>query len=97
MTLTKNYLVLVDMVKKADYNAKITKIKGKIHNIIGLATTAALNAVENTIADVRKLVKKTDDDAKIFDIQAKFFTTFDFNKFKCEILNTNINHIFPHL
>ena len=89
MTLTKNYLVLVDMVKKADYNAKITKIKGKIHNIIGLATTAALNAVENTIADVRKLVKKTDDDAKIFDIQAKFFTTFDFNKFKCEILNTN--------
>ena len=56
MTLTKNYLVLVDMVKKADYNAKITKIKGKIHNIIGLATTAALNAVENTIADVRKLV-----------------------------------------
>ena len=90
MTLTKNYLVLVDMVKKADYNAKITKIKGKIHNIIGLATTAALNAVENTIADVRKLVKKTDDDAKIFDNQAKFFTTFDFNKFKCEILNTNI-------
>ena len=34
-------------VKKTDYNAKITEIEGKMPSISGLATNAALSAVEN--------------------------------------------------
>ena len=33
------------LVKKTDYNAKITEIEGKITCITGLATTTALTAV----------------------------------------------------
>ena len=45
------------LVKKADYNAKITEIESKIPSISGLATTPALNAV-NIVPDVSYLVKK---------------------------------------
>ena len=38
----KKTLILVDMIKKTVYNAKITKIEGKIPSITGIATTAAL-------------------------------------------------------
>ena len=48
-----------DLVKKADYNAKITEIEGKIPNIPGLVTTAVFNAVESKILGVSNLVKKT--------------------------------------
>ena len=40
------------LVKKTDYNAKITEIEGKILNISDLATNTALTAVENKIPDV---------------------------------------------
>ena len=33
------------LVKKADYNTKISEIENKIPNTGGLATTSALNAV----------------------------------------------------
>ena len=46
------------LVKKMDYNAKITEIECKIPSIRGLATTAALTAVENEIPHVSNLVKK---------------------------------------
>ena len=52
------------VVKKIDYNTKITEIKGKIPCITCLATTAALNVVDNKIPDASNLVKKTNDDAK---------------------------------
>ena len=52
----------MDLLKKADYNAKIIEIEGKIPRISGLATNAALTAVENEIPDVSNLVKKTDYD-----------------------------------
>ena len=52
-----------ELIKKNNYNAKITEIEGKIPSITGLATTAALTAVENGIANVYNLVKKTDQDA----------------------------------
>ena len=69
------------MLKKKHYNAKITEIDGKIPGITGLVTTAAINIVENKIPDVNNLVKKTDYDAKISHIVAKYFTTSDYNKF----------------
>ena len=46
------------LVKKTDYNAKVTEIEGKISSISPLATTAILPAIENRIADVSNVVKK---------------------------------------
>ena len=48
----------MQVVKKADYNAKITEIENKIPNINSLATNAVLTAVENKMPDVSGLVKK---------------------------------------
>ena len=48
-----------ELVKKLDYNAKISEIESKIPSISGLATNSALTAVENKIPNVSKLVKKT--------------------------------------
>ena len=49
-----------DLVKKTDFNAKVTGIEGKIPSISGLATNSALTAVQNKIPDVSGLVKKAD-------------------------------------
>ena len=46
------------LVKKTAYNAKITEIAGKIPSIRGLATNAALTAVEIKIPNISSLVKK---------------------------------------
>ena len=46
------------LVKKSDYNAKITEIEGKIPSISGLVTNSALTAVENKIPSVSNLLKK---------------------------------------
>ena len=59
MKRKRKYLTVMDLLKKADYNAKITEIESKIPSITWLATTAALTtAVENKIPDVINLVKK---------------------------------------
>ena len=59
------FLILVVLLKKTNYNTKITEIEGKIPSISGLATNAALSAVENTIPNISSLVKKTDYNIKI--------------------------------
>ena len=59
------------MVKKTNFNAKITEVEGKILNITELATRSALTAVENKIPDVSRLVKKAGWDTKISDIEKK--------------------------
>ena len=67
--------------------------KGEITNITNLAVTAALIAVENKIANVSNLVKKTDYNTKINEIekkitdhnQDKYITTPESNKFTAEI------------
>ena len=46
------------LVRKTDYNAKITEIEDKIPSISGLGTNTALTAVENKIPNVNNLVKK---------------------------------------
>ena len=55
---TIKYLTLEDLLRKTDYNAKITEIEGKIPSISGLGISAALTAVENKISNVSNLVKK---------------------------------------
>ena len=77
------------MLKKADYNAKISETENKIPSISGLATTSALTAVENkyvmlvissTKKKKKKKKKKTDYDAKILDIEKKV-TNQDHDKY----------------
>ena len=55
---TRKYLILVGLLKKTDFNTKITEIEGKILSINGLAINAALTAVENEIPDITNLIKK---------------------------------------
>ena len=48
-----------DVVKKTDYNAKITEIENKIPDISNLATKNASTTVENKIANISGLAAKT--------------------------------------
>ena len=67
MTQIRKYLILVGLLRKTDYNTKITKIKSKICNI-------PFSVVENEISNVSDLVKKANYDTKISDILSKYFT-----------------------
>ena len=81
----------MELLKK-DLNVKVSEIEGEIPSITGLATNSALTAVENKIPDVSSLVKKTDYDAKILNIEKKvtdhdhdkYITTSEFNKLTTE-------------
>ena len=53
------------MVKKTNFNTKVTEIEGKIPSISGLATNSTLTVVENKIPDVSSLVKNTDLDTEL--------------------------------
>ena len=44
----------------------------------------------NKIPNVIDLVKKTNLDEKLSDIETKYFTTSDYNKFEGEIFNAKI-------
>ena len=46
------------LVKKTDYNAKITETENRIPNVSSLATKTALTTVENKIPSISNLVKK---------------------------------------
>ena len=46
-------LIPLNLLRKQIINAKIKNIKDKIPSMTNLATTAAVNAVENEILDVR--------------------------------------------
>ena len=81
------------LVKKTDFNAKITEIVSKIPSISSLATSGALYAVENKIPDVNSLVKKKDYDGKISDIENKYITSADYNKFTKDIVDNIIKSI----
>ena len=63
-----------DVVKKTDYNAKITEIENKIPNISNLATKTSLNTVQNKIPDTSGLIKKRDYNAKVTEIEDKIPT-----------------------
>ena len=46
------------MLKKTDYNTKITELENKILDISNLATKTALTTVGNKIPSISNLVKK---------------------------------------
>ena len=86
------------MVKKADFNAKITEVEGKTTFFTGLATNSVLTAIENKIPDISTLVKKADYDTKISDIEKKttdhnydkYITTPEFNTMAATVFNARL-------
>ena len=76
----------------------MTETESKIPSITGLATNSALNAVENKIPDVSSLVKKSDYDAKISEIENKvndhnhdkYITTPEFNILAARSFNARL-------
>ena len=86
------------MIKKTDFNFKISEVEGKIPIISGLATTSALTPVENKVPDVNGLIKKTDYDTKISEIEIKttdhdndkYITTPEFNTIATSTINARL-------
>ena len=86
------------MVKKTDFNVKVTEIESKIHSITGLATNSSLTANENKIPDVSSLVKKTDYNTKISEIEnkvndhnhGKYITTPEFNTLATDVFKARL-------
>ena len=75
-------------------NTQIEAVEIKIPDTRILVNTVVLNIkideVENEFSKVIVLFKKTYYEAQISDIQKKQFTTFDYNKFKSDILDSKI-------
>ena len=66
---------ITKLATNAFLNAKTNEFEGEIPSIANLAATATLTTVENKIPNVNDLFKKADCDAKISDIEHKYFTT----------------------
>ena len=79
----------------------MTETESKIPSITGVATNSALNAVENKIPDVSSLVKKSDYDAKISEIENKvndhnhdkYITTPEFNILAARSFNARLAQV----
>ena len=92
----KKFQILVALLKKIDYNPKITE--GKIPSIGGLATNASSTAVENKMPNISSLVKKTDYNTKLTDIEMKlidhnhdkYIATTQFNTLAADIFNARL-------
>ena len=86
------------MLKKADYNTKITELENKIPDISNLATKTALTSVENKIPSVSNLDKKTDYNTKVTEIENKlndhnhnkYIDTSKFNTLATNLFNIRI-------
>ena len=52
--------------------------------------TTKIGEADNKIPDVSGLIKKTDCNTKISDIERKYFPTSDYNKFMNDILDAKI-------
>ena len=75
---------------------KIKNIDKKVPKVCDLVTATVLDTiikeVDNKISDLSGLVKKIDYDAKILEVKRKYFTTSDYNKFRSDILDANIEN-----
>ena len=69
------------MATNTALNAKINEAKSKIPNVTNLGTTTGLAAVENKIPSFRILVKKTDYNTKIKEIENKITTDHEHDKY----------------
>ena len=89
---------ITNLAPNSSLNAKMNEVKGEIPNITNLANTSVLTAVENEITNVSNLVKKTDYNTKISEIENKidtdpdhdkYITTQEFNKLTSENFKTS--------
>ena len=69
------------MATNTSLNPKISDIINKILNITNLTSTTALTAAENKIPNVSNLVKKSDYNTKISEIENKITTDHDHDKY----------------
>ena len=67
--------------KKNGYNVKLSEIEAKIPSISDLGATAALFTVKIKIPSVSNLATKTNYDAKTLNIESKYITTSEYDKF----------------
>ena len=81
---------ITNVATNTTLNTKINEVKNEIPIITNLSATAALNAVENKIPNVSDLIKKAYYDAKISEMEKKYFTTCDYNKFTSNTLDAKI-------
>ena len=79
-----------DVIKKSDYNAKITEIQNKIPDISNLATKTALTAVENKTPNVSGLTTK----AALTAVENKIP---DITNFATKTALTNLSNIVPDI
>ena len=92
------FLILVVLLKKKNYNTKITELENKILDISNFGTKTALTAIENKIPSVGNLVEKTDHNTKITDIENKLnnhnhdkcIDTSEFNKSASDVFNVRL-------
>ena len=86
------------LVKKIDYNTKVTEIEGKIPDISNLTIKTVLTTVENKIHSVSNLLKKADYNTKVTEIEnklndhnhVKYIDTSEFNKLAVDVFNARI-------
>ena len=81
---------ITNLATNKKLNAKINESINEMTSITNLATPAAFTAAENKIPNINDLVKKTDYDAKISEMEKKYFTTSDYNKFTSNTLDAKI-------
>ena len=70
----------------------LKEIESEIPSDRGLAKTSALTVVVNKIPNISNLVKKKDHDSKISDIESKYITATDYNKFSKDIVHNSIKN-----
>ena len=78
------------LLKKTDYNTKITEIEGKIPDVSHLATKTALTTVENKIPNVSRLATKAELNAYESKIP-------DISKFATKPVLTNLSNTVPDI
>ena len=64
-----------DVIKKTNYNAKITKIP----DVSKFATKPALTNLSNTVPDINTLIKKSVYDTKIAEIESQYVSNTGFD------------------
>ena len=81
---------ITNLATNTTLNPEIKEIEHVITSIANLSTIAAYITVETKIPNVIDLVKKTDDKAKMSEMENKHFTTSYYNNFTSTIPNAKI-------
>ena len=85
---------MTDFIKEA----KVTELQNKIRDIIHFATKTALTTVEIKVSSVSNLVKETDYNTKVTEIENKlnnhshdkYITTPEFNTLAADVFNARL-------